>query len=78
LTERTWALTPLRVDFQSGDTFKVMINPTYEVLDLDFRVGGGIVLPKGTAYNYTRYSVSLQTARQRVISTSHTFAVGTF
>ena len=76
--ERSYQLTLLGVDFQSGDRFSIQAFPRYDRLRRDFRIGGGITLPEGGEYQYTRYSVGLNTANRRTVSGSANVAVGTF
>ena len=68
----------LDLDFQSGDSIGVRITPSFDHLQTDFRIGGGITLPAGTEYNFTRYNYSFSTANQRTISGSANYTVGTF
>ncbi len=76
--ERSYQLTLLGVDFQSGDRFTIQAFPRYERLRRDFRIGGGITLPAESEYQYTRYSFGLNTANRRMVSGSANVAVGTF
>ena len=77
-SDRTFNITLLNVNFHSGDVINILATPSYELLDADFRVGPGITLPKGTEYQYTRYSFGVTTANRRMISTNVTGVFGTF
>jgi hypothetical protein len=68
----------LDLDFQSGDSIGVRITPSFDHLQTDFRIGGGITLPAGTEYNFTRYNYNFSTANQRKISGNANYTVGGF
>jgi hypothetical protein len=79
--ERTYFLTPLRVDFQSGDSASFRVEPAYIYLPEDFRIRTGtrtITLRQGTDYQFTRYTFQVNTAGRRKVSGSTSLAVGTF
>jgi len=76
--ERTYMMNVLSVDFQSGDRATLQVTPSYELLDRDFRVGPGIVLPAGNEYQFTRYSFGFSTANRRMISGNANLTLGTF
>ena len=57
-----------RVELHTGDSAEVNVVPSYERLERDFAISPGITLPAGSAYTFTRYSVSLNTANQRVVA----------
>jgi hypothetical protein len=76
--ERSYDVTLLDLNFHSGDTFSLGINPTYERLQRDFRVARGITLREGTEHTYTRYYFNVATANRRKISGSANFTGGTF
>lgn len=78
LVERNVQFQLLDLDFHSGDSIGVRVTPSYDRLQADFRIGGGITLPVGTEYNFTRYNYSFSTANQRKISGNVNYAVGGF
>jgi hypothetical protein len=82
LTQRTYFLTPLRVDFHSGDYALVQIDPTYDRLEEDFRIRTGqrttITLPRDGEYHFTRYTFRVNTANRRKVSGAGTVVLGTF
>jgi len=79
--ERTYFLTPFRVDFQSGDQFSFRAEPSYIYLPEDFKIRTGtktITLPQGTDYQFTRYTFQVNTAGRRKVSGTGSVALGTF
>jgi hypothetical protein len=80
--ERTYFLTPLRIDFQSGDQFSFRVEPSYIYLQEDFKIKTGtrtrITMPQGTDYQFTRYSWQVTTANRRMVSGTASVALGTF
>ncbi len=65
------------VDFHSGDTFAVEIDPRHERLDEPFHIGD-ITLPQGNVYDFTRFQVRAQTANRRVLAFNGRVEVGDF
>ena len=57
-----------RVEMHSGDSLQVDVSPSYEYLKNDFEISPGVVLPAGTDYRFTRYSVFANTANKRIVS----------
>ena len=78
LIERNIQLQLLDLDFHSGDNLTVRVTPSYDHLQSDFKIGGGITLPAGTDYNFLRYSYGFTTANQRKISGNASYTTGTF
>lgn len=67
-----------RVELHSGDNVQVETSPSYEYLKNDFEISDGIVLPGGTDYQFTRFSVSANTANKRIVSFQPRVEWGTF
>ena len=76
--ERTFTITLLNVNFQSGDNINIGAIPSYEYLDRDFRLSPAITLKQGSEYQFTRYSFGFSTANQRTLSGNGNVTVGTF
>jgi hypothetical protein len=76
--ERIFTITLLNVNFHSGDNVNIGAVPSYEYLDRDFRLAPNVILPRGSEYQYTRYSFAFTTANHRVLSGNATATVGTF
>jgi hypothetical protein len=78
LLTREFNLTPLRVDFHSGDNVRVTVTPTFERLDRTFAIHQGVVLPRGGTYDFTRYGVQAQSAARRTIAVQSQYEWGRF
>ena len=65
---REWNVTLARLETHSQDSFEFRILPkTYELLERNFSIAPGIVLPIGNEYTYSRYRLQMRTAGRRVI-----------
>jgi hypothetical protein len=78
LLTREFTLTPLQVDFHSGDSVRLNVIPAFERLDRDFTIHDGIVLPRGSSYNFTRYNVRAQSAARRPLAVQAQYDWGHF
>jgi hypothetical protein len=78
LNSRITTITPLNIEFQSGDTVQFHIMPYYELLERNFEISPGVRLPIGTEYNFTRYRYQVQTANRRVVSVNTLYERGAF
>lgn len=67
-----------RMEMHSGDNFEVNLSPSYERLREDFEIAEGVILPGGSDYHFTRWSVSANTANRRVIALRPRAEWGTF
>ena len=76
--ERSYYFSLADVSFHSGERVSVIVSRTYEQLQRDFRIGGGIILPAGSEHNYSRYRFSVSTAARRKISGGANATFGTF
>jgi hypothetical protein len=72
-----WNLQPFRLELHSGDIVETSISPSYERLDEPFEISSDVTLPPGS-YDFTRYSVSLNSANRRVVALRPRFEWGTF
>ncbi len=72
--------TPIRADvyFQSGDSIRFTLTPTYEFLERDFEISPDVVLPADGAYNFTRYRLTVSTADRRALSLTTQYENGGF
>ena len=75
---RTWALTVLNIDFQSQDTFSVLVIPEEERLDRPFAIHPRVTLPAGGEYKFLRYRITAGTANRRVVAFTPTIEWGSF
>ena len=78
LFERYYRLTLLDLTMHSGESISIQITPTSQRLPKNFQIARDIVLPAGSEYEYTRYSLRFNTASRRMISGSGNVTVGTF
>ena len=75
---RSFNLTVLQMRMHAGDDVQVRIIPQYERLETPFLIGGGIVLPAGSEYTFTRHRVVATTASQRVVAVGAEYENGGF
>lgn len=75
---RVLALNAFSLQTASLDNFSLRISPSREVLVRDFTIHPGVVLPAGSAYDFTRVRFQVGTASRRVLSTSSSLEVGSF
>lgn len=68
LITRQYFLTPLDVNFHSGDGISFELTPVTEQLERDFHISDGIVLPVGSRYSWLRRGVTMEFAAQRPVS----------
>jgi len=78
LINRNIMLTPFSVEFHSGDRVEFQMFLQSERLDEDFEISDGIVLPKGGAYDWTRYQVVYNGASNRALSPRVEYSTGDF
>lgn len=78
LLTRRPQITALEVELHTGDRLEVEVVPFYERLEEDFEISSGIILPAGGRYNFTRYSVQLDTADRRTVALESQYDFGTF
>ena len=77
LLGRAFRVTLFDISLHPGDSVSATINPIFERLERDFVIGG-ITLPAGSTYQYTRYSANINTASRRTLSGSANLQTGTF
>lgn len=78
LGDWVFAITAFEVDFHSGDSFSIQVEPAHEELTRNFRLSDGIILPSGNQYDFTRYSVNFSTANRRPIAVDVSVEGGSF
>jgi hypothetical protein len=66
--DRNVELTPIQVEFHSGDSLEFQLFSQSENLDEDFEISDGVVLPAGGSYDWLRYQFTYDAAEQRAIS----------
>ena len=78
LVDRNIRLTPLDVEFHSGDGIEFAVFNQTEELDEDFEISDGVVLPMGPRYEWNRFQVDVESAEQRKVSASAEMSFGDF
>ena len=78
LVTRVFDVTLFEMELHSQDTLLFKAAPSRERLERDFQINPGIVLPKGTEYDFTRYSVAINTADRRKLAASAELEWGNF
>ena len=68
LVDRNVQLTPIQVEFHSGDSLEFQLFRQSENLDEDFEISDGVVLPAGGSYDWLRHQFVYDSAEQRMIS----------
>lgn len=69
--------SPLGVQFDSGDGFKIEFGPQYELLPAPFQVAPGVVIPPG-AYRFDRIELDGETSPHRAWQLVTENTLGTF
>lgn len=78
LVDRNIHLTPLDIEFHSGDGIEFAVFRQTEQLDEDFEISDDVVLPMGPRYQWNRFQVEAESAEQRKVSGSAEFSFGDF
>lgn len=78
LITRQFFLTPLDINFHSGDGISTRVTPVTEQLETTFEISPGIILPKGARYSWMRREISVQAAQRRPLSGEATYVTGDF
>jgi hypothetical protein len=76
--DRNLQLTPMELEFHSGDSLEFQLFRQTENLDEDFEISDGVILPVGSSYEWVRYQVVYDGAEQRALSGRVEFSFGDF
>jgi hypothetical protein len=71
-------LKPVTIVFADGSEFAYEIHPTYERLLQDFAISEGVVLPAGSAYEFTRHEIGGGMSDRYPVSVGADLALGRF
>ncbi|MDX2430467.1 MAG: DUF5916 domain-containing protein, partial [Bacteroides sp.] len=71
------SLTPLNVNFESGDEAELKLEPQGELLKESFEIADGVVIEPG-AYHWMRYGLEASTASKRALNGSAEYSFGGF
>ena len=78
LVDRNIRMTPLELEFHSGDGVEFQLFKQTEHLDEDFEISDGVILPMGSRHDWLRYQVVIDSAEHRVLSGRAEFSFGDF
>jgi len=76
--DRNLQMTPLALEFHSGDSIEFNVFRQTENLDEDFEISDGVILPLGSRYNWLRYQIGYDSAEQRPVSGRVEYSFGDF
>jgi hypothetical protein len=76
--QRDFELNVFGLELHSQDTFSIVVSPTHERLDSDFRIHRDVTLTAGTEYDYTRYQFTFSSANRRVLALRSIVGIGEF
>ena len=66
--DRNIRMTPLELEFHSGDSIEFQMFKQTENLDEDFEISDGVILPVGSSFDWLRYQIGYDSAEQRKFS----------
>ena len=75
---REWNFTLGEVSTHAGDNVGLVLTPVYELLDDDFEISPGVILPTGTDYHFARWRVGAGSANRRVLAVNGSYTWGGF
>jgi hypothetical protein len=78
LVDRNISLTPLDIEFHSGDGIEFAVFNQTEQLDEDFEISDGVVIPMGPRYEWNRFQVEAESADHRKLAASAELSFGDF
>ena len=78
VVDRNIQLTPMELEFHSGDSVEFQLFKQTENLDEDFEISDGVILPMGSSYDWLRYQVVYDGAEHRMLSGRVEFSFGDF
>jgi hypothetical protein len=78
LVDRQVQLTPMELEFHSGDSIEFQIFKQTENLPEDFEIDDGVILPAGNRYDWWRYQIGYDSAEQRMFSGRIEYSFGDF
>jgi hypothetical protein len=78
LIDRQIQVTPMELEFHSGDQIEVQVFKQTENLDEDFEISDGVILPVGSSFDWLRYQIGYDGAEHRVVSGRAEYSFGDF
>jgi Domain of unknown function (DUF5916) len=76
--DRNLQLTPVELEFHSGDSVEFQMFKQTENLDEDFEISDGVILPLGSSYDWLRYQFVYDGAEHRALSGRVEYSFGDF
>ena len=76
--DRNIRMTPMELEFHSGDSIELQLFKQTENLDEDFEISDGVILPIGSSFDWLRYQLGVDTAEHRVVSGRAEYSFGDF
>ncbi|HEX6215398.1 MAG TPA: DUF5916 domain-containing protein [Vicinamibacterales bacterium] len=76
--DRNIRITPMELEFHSGDSIEFQMFRQTENLDEDFEISDGVILPAGNSYDWLRYQLGYDSAEQRMFSGRVEYSFGDF
>ena len=76
--DRNLRMTPLELEFHSGDSIEFQMFKQTENLDEDFEISDGVILPVGSSFDWLRYQIGYDSAEQRIFSGRVEYSFGDF
>lgn len=76
--DRNIRITPMELEFHSGDSVEFQMFKQTENLDEDFEISDGVILPAGNSYDWLRYQLGYDSAEQRMFSGRVEYSFGDF
>ncbi len=78
VVDRNIQLTPMELEFHSGDSVEFQLFKQTENLDEDFEISDGVILPIGSSYDWLRYQIVYDGAEHRMLSGRVEYSFGDF
>lgn len=78
VVDRNIRMTPMELEFHSGDSVEFQLFKQTENLDEDFEISDGVILPIGSSYDWLRYQIVYDGAEHRVLSGRVEYSFGDF
>ena len=76
--DRNLSVTPMELEFHSGDSIEMQLFKQTENLDEDFEISDGVILPIGSSFDWLRYQIGADTAEHRIVSGRFEYSFGDF
>jgi hypothetical protein len=76
--DRNIRITPMELEFHSGDSIEFQMFKQTENLDEDFEISEGVILPAGNSYDWLRYQLGYDSAEHRMFSGRVEYSFGDF